>query len=425
MTRNIINKNFCSLLLILFIFSSSSFSQTGSVSPYSRYGIGEIAPEGFTFQSGMSGIGAAWLSSTNINFLNPASYYADTSTLFEFGARGEIRKLERANATSDANSASFSHFSLAFPVIKNKLSAAFGLLPYSSVGYRISVTTENVPNIGDITYKYEGAGGFNKVFIGAGLKLLPNLSAGVNASYLFGTIENRKSIEFPSGTNFFNSKFINGVTAKGFYFDYGLLYNRNLKKDFRFTAGVTAALSSSVNAVNNTYYYNYLLSNLANGVEVVKDSIFNETKTKGSIVLPDYIKAGITISKSSKWTAGLDFSFQNWKKYRNFESTDTLDNSYRIATGGEYRTDKLIYRFGAHYGKSFINLRSTQLNDAGISVGLGILRLFPKRPPSSINIAIEVGQRGTTDNNLIREKYIRLHLGFTLSDIWFVKPKYD
>jgi long-subunit fatty acid transport protein len=203
------------------------------------------------------------------------------------------------------------------------------------------------------------------------------------------------------------------------------LYNRNLKKDFRFTAGVTAALSSSVNAVNNTYYYNYLLSNLANGVEVVKDSIFNETKTKGSIVLPDYIKAGITISKSSKWTAGLDFSFQNWKKYRNFESTDTLDNSYRIATGGEYRTDKLIYRFGAHYGKSFINLRSTQLNDAGISVGLGILRLFPKRPPSSINIAIEVGQRGTTDNNLIREKYIRLHLGFTLSDIWFVKPKYD
>lgn len=83
-------------LLFTILFSSLtllSTAQTGSLSPYSRYGIGDILPEGFTTNSSMGGIGAGILSGNQINFINPASYAFDTITIFDFGG-------ERRNPTT-------------------------------------------------------------------------------------------------------------------------------------------------------------------------------------------------------------------------------------------------------------------------------------------------------------------------------------
>jgi len=49
-----------------------------------------------------------------------------------------------------------------------------------------------------------------------------------------------------------------------------------------------------------------------------------------------------------------------------------------------------------------------------------------ENPPRSIfNIAFEFGQRGTLDNNLIKEKYGILSFSLTLYDFWFNKQKFD
>ncbi len=141
--------------------------------------------------------------------------------------------------------------------------------------------------------------------------------------------------------------------------------------------------------------------------------------------LPDYFRLGVTIGKPSEWLAGADFSYQNWENFKNFEANDTLKNSYTLNVGGERRTKKLIYRLGGRYTKTYLNLNETQLDDYGVTVGIGIQKLLPKRPPSAINIAIEVGQRGTLENNLLKEQYVRFHLGFTLTDSWFNRSKYD
>ena len=37
----------------------------------------------------------------------------------------------------------------------------------------------------------------------------------------------------------------------------------------------------------------------------------------------------------------------------------------------------------------------------------------------------EIGSRGTTDNNLIKENFIRFGIGLTLNDRWFIKTKYE
>ncbi len=423
MTSNIFRFRMLFLLVAGALSWLSANSQTGSTSPYSRYGIGDILTEGFSHQAGMGGLGAAIASPFNINFLNPASYIADSIIVFEMGARGEVRQLEKSGTTTTLNSASFSYLSLAFPVVKGKVGVAFGVLPVSSVGYDIVVTENNIPDIGQIRYKYEGDGGFNKFFLGTGVKIFKNLNAGVNVSYLFGTIDNVKSVEFPSGTNYFNSRYINAVTANGFNFDYGLMYEKPLKKEMTFRAGLTGSISTSVNSTNSLYYYNYIISPF--GGEIVKDSVFNETEIKGTVKLPQFWRVGFSIEKNNKWMAGADFSYHNWEEYKSFDSRDTLQNSYSASIGAQRMTNKFDYRMGFRYSSSFLDLNETRLDDYGITFGIAVKKLFPKRPPSAINIGVELGQRGTLKNDLIKEQYVKFHLGFTLTDIWFIQPKYD
>jgi hypothetical protein len=401
----------------------SANSQTGSTSPYSRYGIGDIVSEGFANQAGMGGLGAGLSSPFNINFSNPASYIADSSVVFEVGARGEVRQLEKNGSTTTLNSSSFSYLSLAFPIVKGKVGVAFGVLPISSVGYDIVVDDYDVTDIGHVRYRYEGDGGFNKFFVGTGVKILKNLNAGLNVSYLFGTIDNVKSVEFPSGTNYFNSRYIDAVTANGFTFDYGLIYEKPLKNEYVFRAGFTGSVSSEVNASNSTYYYNYTISPF--GGEIVKDSVFNETEIKGKVKLPQYWRGGVSLEKPDKWMIGADFTYNNWKNFESFKSKDTLKNGYSAIIGGQKFTNRFDYRMGFRYSNSFLNLKETRLNDYALTLGLGIKKLLPKRPPSAINIAVEFGQRGTLENDLIKEQYVKFHLGFTLTDIWFIQPKYD
>jgi hypothetical protein len=40
-------------------------------------------------------------------------------------------------------------------------------------------------------------------------------------------------------------------------------------------------------------------------------------------------------------------------------------------------------------------------------------------------LTLEGGNRGTKKDNLVLEKYIKITLGFTINDRWFIKQKYD
>ena len=42
-----------------------------------------------------------------------------------------------------------------------------------------------------------------------------------------------------------------------------------------------------------------------------------------------------------------------------------------------------------------------------------------------VNIGLEIGQRGTTTNGLIKEQFFKATIGFTINDRWFAKPKVD
>lgn len=400
-----------------------AWAQTSSISPYSRFGIGEIIPEGFSIQSGMGGIGAAYHSSTNINFINPATYVADTNAVFDFGARGEIRSIRNSSDQNTLNSASFSHLALAFPIKKNKISGSFGLLPYSSVGYSV-VDIQDTAGLQNVRYEYQGRGGFHKFYLGTGFNLSKRLSAGINFSYLFGTIEQIKNVEFPEQQFFFSSRYVNGVTARGFYMTYGLLYQLGTHHGLEWRAGLTGSLSTRVNAENNIFYYNYSISPVSGG-EIVKDSVINEQVQKGKIRLPQYLRGGISVMKNNKWLLGADASFYDWSNYENFGAEDPLHNNFGIGLGYERYREKSAYRAGFKYGTYYLNLKNTVLTEIGLSVGVSVKKTYAKKPPTIASISLEAGKRGTTENNLIAENYLKFTLGITMADIWFVKPRYE
>jgi hypothetical protein len=63
-----------------------------------------------------------------------------------------------------------------------------------------------------------------------------------------------------------------------------------------------------------------------------------------------------------------------------------------------------------------------QINDYGITFGVG-LPIYRSR--STINVAAELGRKGTTENNLVLENYFRLNLMVNLYDMWFIKRRFD
>jgi hypothetical protein len=102
----------------------------------------------------------------------------------------------------------------------------------------------------------------------------------------------------------------------------------------------------------------------------------------------------------------------------------------RLSVGGFYipkynsftsYVSRMTYRVGACFEKTGLVLNNQPIEDFGITFGLG----FPLGGLSKINIGVELGQLGTLDDGLIKENYANIMLGFSLSDIWFIKRKYD
>jgi hypothetical protein len=92
---------------------------------------------------------------------------------------------------------------------------------------------------------------------------------------------------------------------------------------------------------------------------------------------------------------------------------------------------RVRYRFGAYYSDGTIRYRNTVLTEMGLSLGIGLpvkrprYSSRPKEALNMINIGLEAGQRGATPDNVLRERFIRLTIGFSLNDDWFNKRQYE
>ncbi|MCB9016120.1 MAG: hypothetical protein H6541_10025 [Lentimicrobiaceae bacterium] len=425
------SKHITKLLAILaFVTISGQISAQNRISsPYSRFGIGDLLSNNGVFNMAMGGISYGVYSPYFVNNSNPASYVAfdSLSFIFDVGAFAKLSTLSNQNISQKANFASLGNLKFGFPVTK-WWKSSFGLQPYSMTGYSM-LDSQVDANQGNVNFLYEGDGGISQFYFGNSYSLTRNLSVGFNLSYLFGTLNKSSRSEFPDSLLKLNYNVLNSAKVHDVYLDYGLFFHKQLASGLQYNAGLVFSTNSNISATENRLGYTYFIG--STGVELIRDTVLNEPEVKGNILLPANAGFGFSLGKTDKWMAGADIQWQQWEKFKYFGVSDSLKNSLRISVGGSYTPSittvsgywqRITYRAGLKYSSSYLELRGKNIDEFGISLGVG---LPLPRTRSTINLAAEFGTRGTTSNNLIKDNYVKFTLGLSIFERWFIIRKYD
>ncbi|MEO5890360.1 MAG: hypothetical protein ABIQ31_08915 [Ferruginibacter sp.] len=416
-------------------------------SPYSRYGLGDIIPKSNIVSRGMGGIAGGISDYQSINFINPASYGNLKATIFDIGFEADRRTLKSTNpaARFSATNAVISYLQLGFPIKMKKANKKdifwamnIGLRPVSKINYKIT-KQERLPGVDSLGTIYEGSGGMSQAYLGTAISI-KHFNIGVNGGYMFGNKDYSTRLTFLNDTvsyaqsntqtkTNFGGLFING----GIQYDFRLK-NKKTKKEsiIRFGAygNLKQTLTASKDEIVETVQYD------AAGNKVRIDSVY-ENNIKGNVVYPATVGFGVSY-QTLNWLFGADFETTKWQDYRFYNQTDLVQNSWKIRVGTEYFPLKdntsfkkyfsfVKYRFGFYYGPDYIRVNNS-LPEYGFSFGAGfplkLRKSYYETQTSMLNTAIEFGSRGDKKSNL-RESTLRISVGLSLSDLWFIGQKYQ
>ena len=412
-----------SITIIFFGFISQVDAQISTNSPYSRFGLGELQQNILPEFNVFGGAATALSNPKSVNISNPATYtsFAPNSFLLSTGGWHQTTRIQNSASEQIVNNNAFSHLVLGFP-LSRKLGASFGMVPFSNTGYEIN--TRDTENNADMNYF--GDGGISKIYFGGAYEVLNGFSLGVNASYLFGVLNRRKQLVYDDAS-YLNSRSNSKINLKGYYYEIGLQYKKSLNISDEFSIGLTANNNSSIRSKKTELVESFEFSGL---FEVPKDTFLNSTDW-GDITLPRYISSGLAYNKDKKWLFVANFSMQNWADYIMFNESDNLANSTKLSAGMQYTPEynsiakyykRIDYRIGASYGNTPLKFEANQLKEMSLSFGFGIP---VRKSRTKYDFSCTLGQRGNTENNLLKEQFVRLGLSVSYDGIWFVKRKYD
>lgn len=382
----------------------------------------------------MGGSGIALRSNILINYLNPASYTAiDTmSFMFDFGIRASHTQYETNDLSTSLRNMNIDHLGIGFGITP-WWGASVGVSPYSSMGYNIIDQTSD-PDIGLIDYYYKGSGGLNRFYMGTAFTIFKHLSLGVNMSTLFGYLQNTQSVNFPSNDYTSSSYQDSRLVIHGIIFNLGAQYHQVFNDKYFINVGVVYDNKTSLKSEQTLIYQNFFPGSafsLNDSTVISPQFELDRTENKGEVIYPSRFGGGVSFGLWKQLVISGDFEVQNWSESRILERNDSLTNSSTFNMGFEYTPDhdalrgyfkRVHYRLGGYYTNSYLSIHGEQIQDYGITFGVGL----PFRGTNTtFNLGMVLGQRGTLNNNLIMENYGIINLSFTLHDFWFFKRKFD
>jgi hypothetical protein len=417
-------------ILAFLVCASFLISAQKINSPYSYYGLGQLHGKNVNIPlRAMGGISIGMWEPSMINPSNPASYatFDSTSFIFEIGIIGNFVTHKTQFQSEKSDYITLDYIFFGFPVT-NWWRTTLGVMPYSKVGYDIAILVP-VEDFSNVVNELNGDGGINRFFWGNGFNVTKNLRVGIDASFLYGQSTRSSMIYYPDSANILGTKVSGSSKGSDFIFDYGLQYDIHMKNDRLLTLGLI--YSNSFYLKSEREYIAYTLTGGYDGdVEYPKDTIAYSTGEKGLTILPDKLGLGFMYKHSPQFLIGGDLEWQNWEKFESFGARDSLKNAYRVAIGGQYTPKhtsisglfkRMSYRLGLRYDNSYLHLLGNDITEYGISFGFG----FPmKKSRTNLELAIEVGRRGTTNNSLIQENFVNISFGVSIFEQWFQKRRY-
>ncbi len=389
-------------------------------SPYSINGIGDLEDGFLNRTTGLSSTGIAYRNNRYIIMNNPASLSALDNQFFagEIGVTGDYINYS-GNPVSAAYSSSgditFKRFTFGTKLFKH-WGSAIGLTPFSSENYEFS-NMQPLGYGGNAIPSYnEGFGGINKVYWSNAYEFFHHLSIGITSSYLFGSINSKNILQGPTGSAIYLSKNDNTFYSN-FYFDYGLQYYTTLNKHWDISIGLVYANQGTLNTDHEITVLNI-------------DSVAIRTKEDvGTFTIPPEYGAGISVTHNKKYTFLADYRYQNWSALHSNTSNFSYQNSQRGSVGFEISKKKTAFnqlfetsflQAGLYYSKSYLVVNGKSIDDIGVTIGFGV---NSNRSPLSCNVILQYGIKGTTENNLIQERYIGASFIFSYRDFWYTRGR--
>lgn len=401
-------------------------AQSGSVSPYSSAGLGERNFNGTQATRHMGGLDV-FTDSIHANLNNPASYGFLKVTTYSLGIHYRNTNLASLTESANADDASLDYLAVSIPA--GKFGFGFGILPYSSVGYRIE-TLDSATEGQNVLNRYEGEGGINQAFLSVGLPLTSFFSIGVSAQYNFGNLFYRTG-QFIEGVDT-GTLLTNQSSISGLNYQYSAQVNIPIKRKYLLQGMYVYQPEAFLNSQNDRIFYTQSLSN-----DTVVDFEEIDLNTQGlretELETSQTTKIGLGFGENKKWFLGIQHNLTKSANFtNNFFSRSTI--SYRDAkqwtVGGFYIPDydsftsfweRVVYRFGFRTEQMSLIINNLPITETGISFGIGL----PLGSLSNANIGFEFIQRGAKQSGLIQETLIAMRIGLSLNDIWFIKRKYN
>jgi hypothetical protein len=447
------------LVLVVLLFPAKAQIN----SPFSRYGLGnEVYNSQNASSQALGGLTAAYTSSMNgtfgqsLNFNNPASYGSIYMTTFDIGMNLTTNSLRRQTPVAEFNSNYFvpNYLAVGLPIDKTKrMGMAFGLRPLTQINYSV-VELKPLPSGDSVVNNYIGQGGLNQAFIGFG-KSWKKFSVGLNTGYNFGKkrIENIKSFIFNSdSTSFYQSQSSTNTLIGGVFLQLGIAGDITLKTvahklptdktEYTLSYGATASLNQTLSGKQDILRST---GSFTIGTEAPLDTVSLSVNNPGKIKIPGMYTAGITLHKKQvsnsgvydQWVIGLQYDRSNWQNnYSFYGQRDQLSDAYMARIGVQFCPNPLdyenywstvTYRAGFNTGKDYINIDQNGLKVSAFTFGAGLpIRKYRSYDYqfSLLNLAFQFGKRGSNLNSY-QENFFQFTFGYSLSDIWFNKRKYD
>ena len=401
-------------------------AQTSTNSPYTRYGFGQLSDQSFGNSQAMGGISYGLRNGLQVNASNPASYSAVDSLTFIFDAGMSLQNanFKEGNVKINAKNSSVDYIAMQFRLAKG-LGFSAGFLPYSNVGYNMNktnkVTTDEHGNTTAANQAYVGDGGLQQVYVGLGYQIFKGLSIGTNFSFLYGDITHTASTTF-SNTNAYSSSRSHKIDVSDYKLDFGLQYTHKLKEKHVLNLGAIYSLGHELNSTGYEYVEKYSENT------VITQSV---DTIKNAFALPHTFGLGATYVYDNKLTVGLDYTLQKWEDVKFFNKDGAFQNRSKISVGAEYLPNpigrsyfsNIRYRVGAYYSSPYAKIDGKDGNrEYGVSFGFG-LPLFMSK--SILNISGQYVKVAPKLKGMLEENYLRINIGLTFNEQWFMKWKVD
>lgn len=443
------------ILLFFLILTHGVVGQTSTVSPFSSQGIGDVSFYGDAYFMGIGGSSVSIIDSSQANLFNAASYSftARGLPIFSMGIAHEETTFLQGQESGNDRFTNITHFSLIIP-FGNRWGMSMGLKPLSRSGYEIN--SFQIIGGDSIFYDFTGRGEIQKANLGLSL-LMANtlnhkLSLGINGYRYFGRLERERkafiknSLGGQSGG--LERQFLR---ARDFGFDAGAIYQYSPSNKHLLTLGGTYQMQQDVKFTKSSLdmYFGEINNPLS------YDTLSPLTNYDGKVIFPNKLKVGFayehksqrdTVSqrgsrRSSSFLISGEYGLEDWSSYNeDFTGIVTPQVDFfdvkSLRFGIQYRPHRYIaersdfvktmakwsYRAGAYTIEMPNRIGTDQVQDMGVTLGLGI-PIVLSNAVSSINISVAYGQRGISlDSELYRERYIGINFGLNIVptyDRWF------